>query len=454
MGSSAGNQAGVLDDERAVLNDLIETLQAVRDAQPGDYSREEMAEVAVGLSRGSERLAMVAGRYLAVGETNACSYTKGQSTMIGLVNAQGRMSRARAASLRRAGTALYRFPHFHRALLAGSITLAHVDLMTRWAKKADSGQVAHAEEALAAFAVLTTPEEFELGLRQWVAVANPNEHLDEFIRAQARRHLVLQKDLFDNVHVSGVLEPLFGEQLAEAVRANAQRLMADDADLGIHTAQHDALVQLVLDPNGDGVKLPGIDILSPPHDPDDLAGNDPDPTSDDNTPTGGIVFGNDLGTDAFCYMLGRAHRAKKTPVAHDRSFGSVCYPHTVGGTLVPPAMIAELVRRGARVRRHRLDLDGDLVNDHVTGAEFTAKQKRLIRLRDQHCQQPGCLRPASACDADHVVPRHRGGPTAVSNGQLLCRFHHRWKHRNDHDPGPSSALLRLFANSPVTPQLE
>ncbi len=119
----------------------------------------------------------MAGRFMELGERSACAYTKGESTMIGLVNAKGRVSRQRAASLRRAGRAVYRFPSFHEALLARKITLAHVDLMSKWAKKPNSGQVRDAEEASAAVAVLSTPEEFEDALRTWVAVADPHEHL-------------------------------------------------------------------------------------------------------------------------------------------------------------------------------------------------------------------------------------------------------------------------------------
>ena len=391
MASLAGNPAGVLHDEQVVLGEIAALLKGAGDVDLAGLSREEFADLSVQLAANAERMAAVAGRFLATGESRACSYTKGQSSMIGLVNAHGRVSRARAGSLKRAGTAIHRFPHFHTALLAGTITLAHVDLMTGWTKKADSFQVAEAEEALAAFAVLTTPEEFELGLREWVAVANPNEHLDEFIKAQARRQLVLQKDLFDNVHVNGVLEPILGQQLAQTVRDNARRLMDQDSGLGIHTAQHDALVQLVLDPNGDGVTRPGIDILVPAHDPDDQAGNNPDSHDPDNGDDGdGPIFGVHPATDAFCYMVGRSHRANKTPVTGDRGFGSVYYPRTGGGTLIPPAVIAGMINQGARVRRHRIDTDANLVDDRVDGAVLTPKQKRLIRLRDQHCQHPGC----------------------------------------------------------------
>jgi hypothetical protein len=153
---------------------------------------------------------------------------------------------------------VYRFPNFHVALLARKITLAHVDLMTKWARMANSDQVRDAEPALAAVAVLSTPEEFEDALRTWVAIADPDEHLDEFLRAQARRHLHLQPDLFSNVHITGVLDPLLGEQVMNTVFENAKRLQTSDRDLSIAQANHDALVQLVLDPDGEGTVRPNL----------------------------------------------------------------------------------------------------------------------------------------------------------------------------------------------------
>ncbi|NNG41250.1 HNH endonuclease [Flexivirga sp. ID2601S] len=56
-----------------------------------------------------------------------------------------------------------------------------------------------------------------------------------------------------------------------------------------------------------------------------------------------------------------------------------------------------------------------------------ARLARHIRTRDQHCRFPGCTRPATMTDIDHVV-RYPDGPTAAFNLQCLCRHHHRAKH--------------------------
>lgn len=50
-------------------------------------------------------------------------------------------------------------------------------------------------------------------------------------------------------------------------------------------------------------------------------------------------------------------------------------------------------------------------------------------LRDQHCRHPGCDRPASWCDAHHVVHWLRGGETKLSNLVLKCNRHHHLGHQ-------------------------
>ncbi len=50
--------------------------------------------------------------------------------------------------------------------------------------------------------------------------------------------------------------------------------------------------------------------------------------------------------------------------------------------------------------------------------------RRAVTLRDQHCRFPGCTQPPAVCQIHHLTPRAAGGPTALGNLALLCRFHH------------------------------
>lgn len=61
---------------------------------------------------------------------------------------------------------------------------------------------------------------------------------------------------------------------------------------------------------------------------------------------------------------------------------------------------------------------------------FTTPQRRAIAVRDGGCVWPGCNAPPSWCELAHLVSWLDGGATDLSNGVLLCAFHHR---RLDHD---------------------
>ena len=50
--------------------------------------------------------------------------------------------------------------------------------------------------------------------------------------------------------------------------------------------------------------------------------------------------------------------------------------------------------------------------------------RRALNARDQHCQWPGCERPASWTAAHHLVHWVAGGATDLSNLILLCLRHH------------------------------
>jgi len=50
--------------------------------------------------------------------------------------------------------------------------------------------------------------------------------------------------------------------------------------------------------------------------------------------------------------------------------------------------------------------------------------RKAVIQRDQHCVFPGCTQPPSVCQVHHLIPRSKGGPTALWNLRLTCRFHH------------------------------
>lgn len=99
---------------------------------------------------------------------------------------------------------------------------------------------------------------------------------------------------------------------------------------------------------------------------------------------------------------------------------------TNAGAPISARQLAELSMEGY-VRRIVFDSDGQILDFGQKKRFFTGELREAIGLRDRCCQHPGCDLPAVFCEADHITPFSRGGPTSIGNGQLLCGFHNRQK---------------------------
>lgn len=62
---------------------------------------------------------------------------------------------------------------------------------------------------------------------------------------------------------------------------------------------------------------------------------------------------------------------------------------------------------------------------------FDRYQRLALAVRDKGCIWPGCDRPPAWCEAHHIKPWTQGGPTDLTNGCLLCSFHHRLLHKGE-----------------------
>lgn len=102
-------------------------------------------------------------------------------------------------------------------------------------------------------------------------------------------------------------------------------------------------------------------------------------------------------------------------------------PQAPGGALLHPVQVGR-VACDASVSRVLLSPDGVPVELGRSVRLFTPGQRKLLALRDAGCRFPGCRRPPSFTDAHHVQSWLDGGATDMSNGLLLCRFHHRLVH--------------------------
>ncbi len=89
------------------------------------------------------------------------------------------------------------------------------------------------------------------------------------------------------------------------------------------------------------------------------------------------------------------------------------------GTVIPAAMLADLIATGAKVRPLREVADLPTERQYRPSAALTA----FVRMCSQTCSFPGCSKPAHRCDLDHVIP-WPAGATHPGNLRPLCREHH------------------------------
>src|SRR5699024_1662786 len=87
---------------------------------------------------------------------------------------------------------------------------------------------------------------------------------------------------------------------------------------------------------------------------------------------------------------------------------------------------------------------GTLIERSTTAYRFDGPMRAHIIAADVFCRAPGCLRPASTAQIDHVQEHGTpGGHTCISNGQPLDAPHHDLKTKKHWD-------AVLHANRDVT----
>ena len=80
------------------------------------------------------------------------------------------------------------------------------------------------------------------------------------------------------------------------------------------------------------------------------------------------------------------------------------------------------------VTRVLLSQDSVPIDVGRTRRVVSSALEKALRLRDQHCQWPGCSRTASLCHGHHLKHWIEGGETVLGNLILLCHRHHRMVH--------------------------
>lgn len=296
------------------------------------------------------------------------------------------------------------FPGFRDAYEAGDLSTDHVRALRALDCARTRTALVDAQDYLIEAAQRCTWAEFVRATRYWKLCADPDgsEPRDQV----AERSCRLSKNADGTVSGQFRLDPVTGDAVANALGRAEQELFRQDAASGSsRTARQrkaDALAALIV--GGHAARAAGKGqapsplvhlVLSQRVAEQILAGDPPDLDPDD--------------ADQRCEL--------------------------VDGTPVHPVNAAALLAIGT-LRRLVLSAKSETLDLGQAVRTFPAHLKHaLLAAARGRCQVRGCDAPPPWLQADHVHPWYRDGPTATSNGQILCDPHNKAKGSTPPDDG-------------------
>jgi hypothetical protein len=99
---------------------------------------------------------------------------------------------------------------------------------------------------------------------------------------------------------------------------------------------------------------------------------------------------------------------------------------TSTGIPVTPADVVQAMFHG-RIRRVVFDSAGVVVDAGRLRRLFDGAMRQLVQLHSSTCIFPGCNRPATWCQIDHLTDWQHGGTTTAANAGPMCARHNQLK---------------------------
>jgi len=333
-----------------------------------------------------------------------------------LVRATG-MSGRDAAGVVKAADVLVAAPAVAEALATGAITTGHVDAIVR-DLPAGHRLAAVADPAVLDAAVSKGVDGFKAGMRDWQA--HQDCDLDGArlaARQHARRRACVTTGADGMMHFRADLAPDAGAVVATALHGISEKLWRTE---------------------------------------DDRA---PDPTD----PARGRSVAQ-RNADAFKHMAELANNGG-TPGPARVDLQVVVDYQVLAGTVTGSGRCETsdgVVLTAAVVRRLACDTgviptvmgaDSQVLDQGRRTRTVSSAQRRALIVRDGGCVFPGCDRPASWCDAHHIIHWLNHGRTDLENLALLCTAHHRCVHEGGwnltHVGGSAEAAGKLVFTDPA-----
>ena len=289
-------------------------------------------------------------------------------------------------------------PHTAAAVLAGSLSLDHVDVLGRANQPWRAAVFTDHEKTLVDECAKLRFSHAIKAVDYWCQRADAMAAEDGAERRRESAHLYASTTLDSVVVLNGVLDPIGGAIVTgELKRLERDLNLADECDGIVRTASQRRAAALV-----------------------------------------------EMATRSATPADGRRPRPLFTVLLGDASFSRMC--ELASGTVTTPG---QLVPHLADAELETILFDGPSTVVSVSNRRtFCGALRRAIQVRDRHCQHPSeCDVAADDCDVDHIIPWPAGGQTSQFNGRLECPTHNRHSDRHDHGatPMPRREVTRLDA---------
>jgi hypothetical protein len=374
--------------------EALETaLDALVDVDPVALSDGRVHRTLMQLTRQQSRLAAVTLRFASSWDTRRSWAQNGSKTAEARLARDAKVRRATANRALKRAAALARMPHTAEALREGSITVDHVDLLmvanakSRWR----SVRFAIDEETLVGYCKRMSMYDADREIRYWGNRVDAELGDDGPEPTYLDREATTGRGIDNEVHLRAILDPVGGGEFLEALDRIEHELYLDDKRTGNERTDKqrraDALVEMARR------------AMAAPAD-------------------------------------ARQPRPLISVVMGDWSFRRLC-ELSDGAIVTPNALVPYVTTADVEAVLFDGPLNGVGVSRRRT---FTGAVRRIIEVRDRHCQHPsGCDVPMSKCDVDHVNPYRVCGITRQEGGKLECRAHNR--DSTLHDLGPDNDTI-------------
>lgn len=307
------------------------------------------------------------------------------------------MAASTARERLRVARELAELPVAMAAFALGSIGYSQVRMITSARRPATSAAMARDEELLVENARRLTVHQFAQLMRYWELRADPDRAERNTRHTREGRAIYLSQGFEGAWSLDGELPPEEGAIVANELNAISEQLWREEHQIpdGDDAAAGDAAASL---PRTSAQRR--ADALV------EMARRS-SATTDDAAAAARPLVTLVVDYGALTVDAGRCELDGGTPLRGEAARRLAC-----------DAAVVRVITNG---RSEVLDLG------RATRVP-SAAQRRALVLRDGGCGFPGCDRPASWCQAHHIVHWTAGGGTDLSNLVLLCSAHHHLVH--------------------------